>query len=125
VLEASRWKFGLVLVNPQQVRALPGRKTDQQDCERIASYLQQGLLRGSFVPPKPTRELRELTRRRTHLQGDRNQVIHRIGRLLETANVKLGSVLSNIVGKSGRSILWGVFPGRAGPKIWPTTRWVA
>jgi len=75
VLESTHWKFDLLLVNPQQVRALPGKKTDQQDCERIAVYLQQGLLRGSFIPPQPIRELRELTRRRVHLQGDRNRVI--------------------------------------------------
>lgn len=105
VLEASKQGLALVLVNPQHIKALPGRKTDQQDAERIATYLQEGLLRGSFVPPQPVRELRELTRRRTHLQGDRNRVINRIGRLLETANIKLGSVLSNIVGQSGRAIL--------------------
>ena len=112
VLESTRWKFDLLLVNPQQVRALPGKKTDREDSERICGYLQQGLLRGSFVPPKPTRELRELTRRRTHLQGDRNRVINRIGRLLETANVKLGSVLSNIVGKSGKAMLQAISPWR-------------
>lgn len=89
VLEASRSRFELVLVNPQHIKALPGRKTDQQDAERIATYLQEGLLRGSFVPPQPVRELRELTRRRTHLQGDRNRVVNRIIRLLETANIKL------------------------------------
>jgi transposase len=111
VLEAARWKFVLLLVNPQQVHALPGKKTDQQDCERIAAYLQQGLLRGSFVPPQPIRELRELTRRRVHLQGDRNRIINRIGRLLETVNIKLGSVLSNIVGKTGRTILEAIASG--------------
>jgi transposase len=61
VLESSKWRFDLLLVNPQLVRALPGRKTDHEDSERISAYLPQGLLRGSFVPPKPTRELRELT----------------------------------------------------------------
>ena len=116
VLEASRWKFDLVLVNPQQVRALPGKKTDREDAARIARYLQEGLLRSSFVPPQPTRELRELTRRRTHLQGDRNRVINRLGRLLETANVKLGSVLSNIVGKSGRAILDAIASGETQPE---------
>jgi transposase len=79
VLESTRWKFDLLLVNPQLVRALPGKKTDREDSERICGYLQQGLLRASFVPPKRTRELRELTRRRAHLQGDRNRVINRIG----------------------------------------------
>lgn len=111
VLEAGKHGFALVLVNPQHIKALPGRKTDQQDAERIAAYLQEGLLRGSFVPPQPIRQLRELTRRRTHLQGDRNRVINRIGRLLETANIKLGSVLSNIVGQSGRAILNAIVAG--------------
>ena len=116
VLESTKWKFDLLLVNPQLVRALPGRKTDQEDSGRIAGYLQQGLLRGSFVPPKEIRELRELTRRRTHLQSDRNRVINRVGRLLETANVKLGSVLSNIVGKSGRAILNAITAGESNPE---------
>lgn len=83
VLERSKRKFELVLVNPQHVRALPGRKTDQQDCERIAELMQYGLLRGSFIRPRPIRELRDLTRCRVHQQSDRNRVINRIGRLLE------------------------------------------
>ena len=116
VLESTKWKFDLLLVNPQLVRALPGKKTDREDSERISGYLQQGLLRGSFVPPQATRELRELTRRRAHLQGDRNRVINRMGRLLETANVKLGSVISNIVGKSGRAILQAISGGESDPK---------
>jgi transposase len=93
------------LLNPQHVRALPGRKTDLQDCERIAELLQYGLVRPSFVPPVAIRQLRDLTRGRVHIQQERNRVINRIHRLLETANVKLASVLSNIVGKTGRSIL--------------------
>ncbi len=111
MLEAGKRGFSLVLVNPQHIKALPGIKTDQQDAERIATFLQEGLLRGSFVPPQPVRELRELTRRHTHLQGDRNRVINRIGRLLETVNLKLGSVLSNIVGQSGRAILNAIVAG--------------
>ncbi len=116
VLESAKWKFDLLLVNPQLVRALPGKKTDREDSDRISGYLQQGLLRGSLVPPKATRELRELTRRRTHLEGDRNRVIHRIGRLLETANIKLAWVLSNIVGKSGKAILQAMSSGESNPQ---------
>ncbi|MDX2149365.1 MAG: IS110 family transposase [Bryobacteraceae bacterium] len=116
VLERPSCHFELLLVNPQLVRALPGRKTDHMDCERIADLLQQGLLRGSFIPPKPIRELRDLTRRRAHLQGDRNRVTNRIGRLLETANVKLGSVATNITGKSGRAILSAIAHGRVNPE---------
>lgn len=95
----------LTLANPATVRALQGQKTDRIDARRIAEYLQYGLLRGSFIPPMPVRQLRELTRMRVHLQQDRNRVINRIGRLLETANIKLGSVASNIVGKSGQAML--------------------
>ena len=105
VLERKPARFELLLLNPQHVRALPGRKTDTEDCERIAELLQYGLVRPSFVPPIPIRELRDLTRGRVNVQQDRNRVINRIHRLLETANIKLASVLSNIVGKTGRSIL--------------------
>jgi transposase len=92
--------FQLTLVNPQHVRALPGCETDRRDAKRIAELLQYGLLRASFIPPRPVRELRDLTRRRTHLQSDRNRVLNRINRLLETANFKLGSVVSDISGKT-------------------------
>ncbi len=95
----------LMLVNPATVRALQGHKTDRIDARRIAEYLQYGLLRGSFIPPKPIRELRELTRMRVHIQQDRNRVINRMARLLETVNLKLASVASNIVGASGRAML--------------------
>jgi transposase len=81
--------FRLTLVNPATVRALQGQKTDRIDARRIAEYLQYGLLRGSFIPPKPIRELRALTRMRAHIQQDRNRVINRMARLLETVNVKL------------------------------------
>jgi transposase len=97
--------FTLMLVNPATVRALQGQKTDRIDARRIAEYLQHGLLRGSFIPPKPIRELRELTRMRVHIQQDRNRVINRITRLLETVNLKLASVASNIVGMSGMAML--------------------
>lgn len=98
-------KLRLTLVNPATVRALQGHKTDRIDAQRIAEYLQYGLLRGSFIPAKPIRELRELTRLRVHVQQDRNRVINRIARLLETVNIKLASVASNIVGMSGRAML--------------------
>lgn len=116
VLEAARLRFELLLVNPQIVLALRGHKTDRIDAARIAEYLQHGLLRGSFVPPRPVRQLRDLTRLRVHVQQDRNRVINRIGRLLETVNVKLGSVASNIVGKSGRAILAAIAAGRSQPE---------
>jgi transposase len=105
VLETGKPGFELTLANPATVRALQGQKTDRIDARRIAEYLQYGLLRGSFIPPRAVRQWRELTRMRVHIQQDRNRVINRIARLLETANIKLASVASNIVGKSGRTML--------------------
>jgi transposase len=115
VLEGG--SLDLTLVNPATVRALQGKKTDRIDAGRIAEYLQYGLLSGSFVPPKPVRQLRELTRMRVHVQQDRSRVISRIGRLLETVNIKLGSVASDIVGKSGRSILRALATGQDSPEL--------
>ena len=105
ILERPKYGLQLMLVNPAMVRALRGCKTDRIDARRIAEFLQYGLLRGSFIPPKPVRQMRELTRMRVHVQQDRNRTINRIGRLLETVNIKLSSVASNIVGKSGRAML--------------------
>jgi transposase len=116
VLERGKHKFELTLVNPTTVRALQGQKTDRIDARRIAEYLQYGLLRGSFIPPKPVRQMRELTRMRVHIQQDRNRVINRIGRLLETTNIKLGSVASSIAGKSGRAILKRLAEGPQQPE---------
>jgi transposase len=116
VLEQSPTKFVLTLINPQHVHALPGRKTDRKDGQRIAELMQYGLLKGSFIPPPPIRELRDLTRRRTHLQGDRNRVINRIRRLLETANIKLGSVVSDITGKTASLILDEICRGNCNPE---------
>jgi transposase len=116
VLERGKHKFELTLVNPTTVRALQGQKTDRIDARRIAEYLQYGLLRGSFIPPKPVRQMRELTRMRVHIQQDRNRVINRIGRLLETVNIKLGSVASSIAGKSGRAILKRLAEGPQQPE---------
>ena len=116
VLESGKWKLQLTLVNPATVRALQGQKTDRIDARRIAEFLQYGLLRGSFIPPKPVRQLRELTRMRVHIQQDRNRVMNRIGRLLETVNIKLGSVASSIAGKSGRAILRRIAEGPQRPE---------
>jgi transposase len=111
VLEKYRYRFDLLLVNPAQVRAMNGHKTDKIDCARIAEFLQHGRLAGSFIPPAEIREARGLQRRRVHLQQDRNRVTNRIGRLLQTANIKLSSVLSNIVGVSGERMLRAIAAG--------------
>jgi transposase len=116
VLEGGKHPLVLTLVNPASVRALQGRKTDRIDARRIAEFLQYGLLRGSFIPPRPIRHLRELTRMRVHVQQDRNRVINRIGRLLETVNLKLSSVASNIVGKSGQRMLHMLANGISDPE---------
>ena len=117
VLERTEGKCPeLTLINPQHVQALPGRKTDQQDCERIAELHQYGLLRGSFIPPSEVRELRDLTRRRAHVQGERNRILNRIRQLLETVNIKLGSVVSDISGKTARLIMADIARGKCDPK---------
>lgn len=115
VLERSEWQFDLVLVNPQHVRALPGRKTDRQDCERLAELGQYDLLRGSLIPTPEIRELRDLTRQRSHLTQDRSRIKNRIARLLETANYKLGSVVSDLSGKTGWLILNALADGETSP----------
>jgi len=95
----------LLLVNARHVKAVPGRKTDVADCEWLADLLRHGLLRGSFVPDRPQRELRELTRYRTALVRERAREANRIQKVLEGANIKLGSVATDILGVSGRAIL--------------------
>lgn len=115
VLERSRYKFDLLLVNPAIVKALPGQKTDPKDATRIAELHQYGLLRGSFIPPPAMRRWRDLIRRRAHLQQDKNRIINRMAGLLERANVKLGSVASNIVGVSGRRMLYAMVEGVRDP----------
>ena len=80
----------VVLVNAQHIKAVPGRKTDIKDCQWIAELLQHGLLRGSFVPPTPIRQLRDLTRMRTSLRQDHTAIANRMQKILEDANIKLG-----------------------------------
>ena len=82
-------QFEVVLVNAQHIKAVPGRKTDIKDCQWIAELLQHGLLRGSFVPPTPIRQLRDLTRMRASLRQDHTAVANRMQKMLEDANIKL------------------------------------
>jgi transposase len=103
----------VLLVNAQHIKAVPGRKTDQKDSEWIADLLQHGLLRGSFVPPQPTRELRDLTRYRVSLAHECNRVANRIQKVLEDANVKLASVATDALGASGRAMLRAMIAGEA------------
>jgi len=104
-------RFEVLLVNAQHIKAVPGRKTDQKDSEWIADLLQHGLLRGSFVPPQPTRELRDLTRYRVSLVQEINRIANRIQKVLEDANIKLASVATDALGASGRAILEAMLAG--------------
>ncbi len=109
--------FELLLVNARHVKHLPGRKTDVKDSEWLAQLLEHGLLRGSFIPPAPIRDLRDLTRRRKALSRDRGKEITRVAKTLELANVKLGSVVSDIMGVTGRAILQAMIEGEEDPQI--------
>ena len=103
------------LVNARHVKMLPGRKTDVRDCEWLAQLLECGLLRGSFIPPAAVRDLRDLTRLRKTLIRERGHHVNRIAKTLELANVKLGSVVTDIMGKTGRAILQALSAGRDDP----------
>ena len=107
--------FELLLVNPRDLKRVPGRKTDVKDAAWIAQLLQCGLLRGSFVPPKAIRELRDLTRARATLEQETTAVANRIHKLLEDANLKLGSVATDILGTSGRAMLRALVAGETDP----------
>ena len=95
----------VILVNPQHMKAVPGRKTDVKDSEWLADLLRHGLLKASFIPPKPIRELRELTRYRKRLVQERTQALHRLQKVLESANSKLGTIATDLLGVSGRAML--------------------
>lgn len=103
----------VAVVNAQHLKQVPGRKTDVLDSQWLAQLYQMGLLRRSFVPPRAVREVRELTRDRARLVADRAQVTNRIGKELESAGVKLGSVCSDIMGASGRAILAALVEGHS------------
>jgi transposase len=114
LLEGS---FTLLLVNAQHLKAVPGRKTDVKDAAWIADLLRHGLLRPSFVPARPERELRELIRYRTALVRERAAEVNRIQKVLEGANLKLAAVASNVVGVSGRAMLEALIAGVEDPAV--------
>jgi transposase len=109
-------RFELLLANAAHLKAVPGRKTDVRDAEWIAELFRHGLLRASFIPPRPERELRELVRYRTSLIRERASEINRLAKVLEGANIKLGSVSTNIGGVSGRAILAALTQGASDPE---------
>lgn len=104
-------QFQILLVNARHVKNVPGRKTDVKDCEWIAQLLQCGLLRGSFIPPRPQRDLRDLTRMRVQLTRDMSKVANRIHKVLEDTNIKLGVVATDILGVSGRKMIQALIDG--------------
>jgi transposase len=115
ILEAEK-KYQLLLVNAHHVKHVPGRKTDQKDSEWIAELLQHGLLKGSFVPPESIRRLRDLTRTRAKIGQNVATFANRIQKVLEDANVKLGSVATDVLGVSGREMLKALIKGQRDPK---------
>jgi transposase len=108
--------FELVLVNAQHVKTVPGRKTDVGDAQWLVELLAHGLVRSSFVPPVRIQELRDLTRTRKQRVRELSQHTLRIQKVLEDANLKLGSVLSSVVGKSGRAMLKAIVEGETNPE---------
>lgn len=108
-------QFPLLLANPYHMKAIPGRKTDQQDAEWIAELHQHGLLRPSFVPPREVREMRDLTRSRVKLVEEYNRIHNRIHKVLEDANIKLDTVASDILGVTGRGIIRSILAGHEDP----------
>ncbi len=105
----------VLLVNAQHIKAVPGRKTDVKDAEWIADLLQHGLVRGSFIPPVAQRDLRDLTRTRSSLVRERVNLVNRVQKTLEGANIKLASVATNVMGVSGRAILAALIDGHSDP----------
>lgn len=109
-------EFEVLVANAHRIKTVPGRKTDVKDSEWIAELLRHGLVPASFIPERPQRELRELVRHRRSLINQRAQVVNRIQKVLEGANIKLSSVASNVVGVSGRAMLEAMVRGTDDPK---------
>jgi len=110
-------EFELVLCNAAHVKNVPGRKTDASDAQWLCQLLEHGLLRGSFVPPKPIRELRDLTRYRKTLIKERQREANRLHKLLEDAGIKLASVASEVLAVSGRAMVEALIAGEGDPEV--------
>jgi transposase len=109
-------RLELMLVNARDVKQVPGRKTDVKDSQWIAQLLACGLLRASFVPARPQRELRDLTRSRASLLQDKARVANRLQKTLEDANIKLGSVATDVLGAAGRDMIRALIDGTMSPE---------
>lgn len=112
LLEGS---FEVLVVNAQHIKTVPGRKTDIKDAEWIADLLQHGLLKASFIPSGPQREMRDLTRYRVRLTEEKAREVNRVQKTLEDTNLKLGDVVSDIMGKASRMILQAIVDGETDP----------
>ena len=110
-------QFEILVVNPEHIKKLKGRKTDVADAEWIADLLRHGLLRGSFIPSALLRELRDLTRYRTRLGDERKSEVNRLQKVLEDANIKIASVMSDVTGVSGKAILAHLVAGQTDPAL--------
>jgi len=113
LLEGS---FVVLLVNAGHVKNVPGRKTDVKDAQWLAELLQHGLLKASFIPEAPQRDLRDLTRYRTKLVQEKARVLNRVQKVLESANIKLSSVTTKTLGVSGRAMIEAIVSGKADPE---------
>jgi transposase len=109
-------EFEVILVNARHIKYVPGRKSDISDAQWIGELLQHGLLKASYIPERPQRDLRDLIRYRTSLIGERAREINRVQKVLEDANVKLASVASNVMGISGRQMLEAIIAGNEDPE---------
>jgi transposase len=110
-------RFTLLLINMQELKRVPGRKTDVKDSEWLAQLLECGLLKASFVPPPPIRELRDLTRYRVQQVRDRTREVNRLCKVLEDAGLKLTSVVTDVMGASGRAMLQALVDGTTDPTV--------
>src|SRR5664279_209237 len=116
----SDGEFELVLANAAHVKNVPGRKTDVNDATWLADLMAHGLIRASFVPDEPTQQMRDLLRTRTQIVRERSSHIQRIQKTLEDANIKLDSVVTNILGLSGRRIIEALIAGQTAPQALAT-----
>jgi transposase len=108
-------RFTVLLVNARHLKQVPGRKSDIRDCQWIAQLLQYGLLKGSFIPPRAQRELRDLTRYRARLVEEKTRIINRLHKVLEDANIKLSAVAADTLGVSGRAMIQRLMAGDSDP----------
>src|SRR5678815_3816802 len=109
-------QFAIVLANPEEVKNRKGHKTDRNDAKHIADLLRHGHIRSSYIPPKPIRQLRDLTRRRVQLTQDATRERNRVQKLLEQVNVKIGNVLTDVFGVSGQDMILALLNGEASPE---------